>query len=94
MTTRITQKDIESVVARINRITGSPMDYAQPRTDGAPFCSNIGNYHLDYAYGGVQLCRVCNTGGGVSNVLGCGHVPKRELYERMHALITGLEASK
>jgi hypothetical protein len=91
---RITDKDLQAVVARINRITGSPMDYAQPCAKGVLFCSNIGNYHLDYAYGGVQLCRVCNTGGGVSNVLGCGHVSKRELYERMHAFISGLEASK
>ena len=91
MGTRITQKDLEAVVARINRLTNSPMDYC---TKGGRFCSNIGNYHLDYAYGGVQLCRVVNESGGVSNMLGCGHVSKRDLYERMHAFIRGLEASK
>ena len=91
MGTRITQKDLEAVVTRINRLTNSPMTYS---AGTVPFCSNIGNYHLDYAYGGVHLCRAVNTVGGIDNVLGCGHVSKRDLYERMHAFIRGLEASK
>jgi hypothetical protein len=94
MTTRITQRDLEATVARLNRLTDSPMDYAKPFVQGVPFCSNVGNYHIDSAYGGVQLVRVVNTGGGISNVLGFGHVTKRELYERMHAFIAGIESTK
>ena len=94
MTTRITQRDLESTVARINRLTDSPMEYAKPFSKDVPFCSNVGNYHIDQAYGGVQLVRIVNTGGGISNVLGCGHVTKRELYERMHAFILGIESTR
>jgi len=94
MTPRITDRDLKAVVARINRMTNSPKEYAKPHVEGVPFFSNIGNFHIDYAYGGVQLCRVMNTVGGVQNVLNCGHTTKRELYKLMHAFIAGLEYSK
>lgn len=89
---RITEKDLQSVVDRINRVTGSPMEYSQPREAGKPFCCNVNHYCLDFAYDGVTLHRVANTSGGAHNVLGCGYLPKRELYERMHAFIRGLDA--
>ena len=56
--------------------------------------SNVGNYHLSGAYGGYALHRMDNESGGVRDVFGCGHQPKRELANRMHAFISGLEASK
>ena len=88
MTSRITDKDLASVVARINRTTGSPME---------PYVGNtarVGNYHISHAYGGVSLHRMVNTGGGVSDVFSRGHVPKRELYECMHAFLRGFDAAK
>ena len=88
---RITIKDLEAVAARINLTTGSPMSYAEPHRVGQAFHSNIGNYHIDRAYGGFMLARVCTTGGGISNVFGCGHIPARALYERMHAYLAGLD---
>lgn len=91
---RITIKDLRAVCANLNRITGSPMDYAKPHTPGVPFCSNVGNYHISQAYGGYCLHRVSNEGGGVSSPLSTGHIPARELYNLMHAYIQGLEASK
>ena len=89
---RITQKDLQYVVDRINRITGSPM--APWKREGDKMTAQIGNYHLSGAYGGVCLHRITNEGGGVTCPIGMGHVPKRELYERMHAYIAGLEAAK
>jgi len=88
----ITEKHLKSVVDRINRVTNSPLE---PYTrDGDKFTANIGNYHLSFAYGGVSLERMCNPGGGVSEVFRCGHVTKRELYNRMHALLAGLELAQ
>ena len=83
---RITDKDLQAVVARINRVTGSP---AQPYVDGK---AQIGCYHLSHAYGGVCLHRMHNESGGVSDVLHCGHVPKRALYSMLHAWLNGRDS--
>ena len=80
---RITDKDLQSVVDRINHVTDSP---ALPYINGK---AQIGCHHLSHAYGGVCLHRIHNEGGGVSSVL-CGHhIPKRELYGLMHAWLEG-----
>ena len=92
MTTRITIANLEAVVARINRLTGSPA--APWRREGDRSRANIGNYHLSHAYGGVCLHRMANESGGVNTPLGSGHVPKRELYEQLHAFLRGLEIGK
>jgi hypothetical protein len=93
MSDRISIKDLQAVCDRINRATGSPMKpYERDAADR--LIAQIGNYHLDQAYGGVSLVRMVNEGGGISNVLGWGHLTKRDLYERIHAFIRGLEASK
>ncbi len=86
---RITEKDLAAVCARLNRITNSPETYM-----GADRKCNIGHYHISYAYGGACLHRICSTGGGVTTPLMGGHVPKRELWERMHAYIQGIESTK
>ena len=84
MQRRTTQAQLQAVVDRINRITGSPLT---PYTDGK---INIGNYHLSGAYGGVCLHRMHNDGGGVSSPLSTGHIPKRDLLNLMFAFIEGL----
>lgn len=86
---RITDKQLKAVVDRINRITGSHENYCSE--DGS---TTIGHYCLDGAYGGVSLHRICSAGGGVTDVLSCGHVTKRQLYELMHAWIRGYNAAK
>ena len=83
---RITESQLQSVVDRLNRITGSPM---APYVNGK---AQIGNYHLSHAYGGVCLHRMHNESGGVSSPLSIGHVTKRELYGLMQAYISGLLA--
>lgn len=89
---RITDKHLQSVVDRINRLTGSPDSY-MTLIDGKRTI-NIGHYHISGAYGGVCLQRTMNDAGGVTCPIGGGHVPKRELYERMHAFIAGLGCAK
>lgn len=90
---RITEKNLESLIKHLNELTGSPVEsyikdellnkyVAQPR-----------NYHLSYAYGGVSLHRMCNTGGGADDVFSCGHTTKRDLWNRTHAFIKGITLS-
>jgi hypothetical protein len=82
---RVTQAQLQAVVDRINRQSGSPMT---PYIDGK---IQIGNYHLSVAYGGVCLHRMHNDAGGVSSPLSTGHIPKRELLALMQGYIKGLE---
>jgi hypothetical protein len=86
---RVTIKQLESQVSRINQLTGSP---AEPytRIEGK-LTGNIGNYHLDQAYGGIKLVRMCNESGGISLVSREGYVNKGKLSTWMGAFIAGLE---
>ena len=107
MTTRITQKDLEAVVARINRATGNALTPYRRELDAPlsgpaldkgetrPYShkANIGNYHLSGAYGGVALHQMISDGGDVRSVFGCGHVSKRELYSQMQAFLSGIDAA-
>ena len=103
---RVTEKDLENIARRINRMTGNPeTSYSTvkcPKCDGegCNMCSNrgtrmranVGNYHISYAYGGAALHQMGNEGGGIRDVLRIGHVPKRELQSAMFAFISGIEA--
>jgi hypothetical protein len=88
---RITEKQLESLVQWINELTNSPAT-SYTRTEDGKSSANIGNYHLYFAYGGVNLHRMTNTGGGVSTPLGGGTRTKRELFNQLHAFINGLRA--
>mgnify|MGYP001236489858 CR=1 FL=1 len=87
---RITRKDLETLVARLNRETGSPPEPWTRGEDGFLHAS-IGNFHLSSAYGGWSLHRMVNECGGVSDVFRCGHVPARDLYNQIHAFLRGVE---
>ena len=87
---RITNKDLVDACKRINQITGANPEPYTKGSDGK-YRANIGTYYIDGAYGGKALHKMVSEGGGVSDVFGCGHITKRELYERMHAFIRGIE---
>lgn len=86
---RITEKQLEQLVEYINKLTNSPQE-SYTRTDSS-FTANVGNFHLYHAYGGVNLHRMSNTGGGVSTPVGMGTRTKRELYNDLQSFIRGLE---
>lgn len=97
---RITQKNLEHLVDRINEVTGSPLDYCV-RCSGLngtqinqPFKASVGHYHLDYAYGGVKLVRMVNEGGGISVISTDGYGTKRELYNWLQAFLAGIAISQ
>lgn len=86
---RITQEHLESLVEYLNKITNSPLETYTKQGD--KYLANIGNYHLDWAYGGVKLSRICNDAGGTSNISDMGYGTKRELYNWLKAYIAGIE---
>ena len=89
---RITQSNLEAVAARINCTIGAPL-VSYTRGEDGKLHANVGNYRISYNYGGAALHRMTDAAGGVDDIFG-GHMPKRELYEKMHAFLRGLEAAK
>lgn len=77
---RITQKDLESVLSRINKVKGF---------GDKPKYSTPNSYGLDGAYGGWKLVQYVNDKGGERNITH-GYLPKKELYYQMQAYLNGL----
>lgn len=90
---RTTDKRLDAIVERINRMTDSPPT-SWTRDKDNKFTSNVGNYHINSAYGGVALYRMATEGGGASDVFRKGHMSKRQLDELMCAFIDGIELVK
>ena len=86
---RITNAHLQSMCDTINRLTGSPMTYLNEYNQ-----INVGHYHISGAYGGVNLAQVVNSNVGERDVVSCGHISKRDLYDRMYAYIRGIEDTK
>ena len=91
---RITRRHLEGLCKQINEATGSPATPWEMDADGHTIRANIGNYLLGGTYGGFDggwnLERIRNESGEVENVFGCGHIPARDLYNRMRAYLEGL----
>jgi len=85
---RITNKQLEYLIGRINMLTNSPLNYST--RDNGQFKANIGHYHIYSAYGATGLHQTMNEGGGVREIIGLS--TKRELYNRMQSFISGLQA--
>ena len=85
---RITWKSLEGLAERINKTKGTPIKSWAKDKNGKTK-SAIGNYHIDGAYGGVSLHCMVNECGAVNDVFGCGHISKRDLWNRMRAFLEG-----
>lgn len=88
---RITDKHLAALCERLNKLTDSPLVPYAMNEERTHHIAQVGNFHISRAYGGACLHRMSNTSGGVSCPLNAGHVPKRELYEQMRAMIAGIE---
>jgi len=86
---RITKADLQLRIDTLNEITGQPMEPWNPvrREDGG-LAANVGNYHLDWVYGGVLVDQMHNVNGAVVDIIHRG--TKRETYDRLGALIQGI----
>jgi len=85
---RITKKDLEYLVKRINEVKGAPVEEYTKDPETGRYTSNPGNYHLDWAYGGVCLEQTVTGGGGTKSIIP-GYGTKRELYGKMQAFLIG-----
>lgn len=93
-TNRVTTAHLDAIVASINTMTNSPLTPYASGPSGK-YEPQAGCYHLSQAYGGYALHRMSIQAGctGVSDPLGRGHMPKRELAELMYAFIRGMESA-
>lgn len=82
---RITDAHLKALCRRLNVATGSPLTYCR---EGGTFRACIGYFHINYAYGGVQLARLCNEAGGITTF--GGHGTKRECAARISAMLDAL----
>jgi len=90
---RITESMLEARCIRINETLNRPRHPYPVGRKGA-LKANIGNFHISHAYGGVCLHEMVTDGGGVRDVFECGHVPKRDLFNRMSAMLRGIEVTQ
>jgi len=86
----ITEKKLHELATHLNKIQGLPID----RFDEETRETNVGHCYVDFAYGAVALYKIDNKQGGVMDVFGCGHVPKRQLASLMKSYVKGLEDAK
>ena len=85
---KITLKNVEGLADKINEVMGMPKTSWSKNAAGK-FESAVGNYHISGAYGGVSLHCMVNECGAVDDVFGCGHISKRDLWNRMRAFLEG-----
>lgn len=90
MTTRITERDLEIAITRLNKATGQPLTTWTRHADNT-MTANVGNYHLDCAYGGYKLVQTVNQGGGIHTISNGGYTTKRDLYNQLHTALAFLE---
>ena len=88
---RITNADIKYALLRLNKALGRAIEPYTKREDGT-YQTNIGNFHEYSAYGMFGLHEMANDGGGVRSHGSLG--TKRELYERIHAMLDGIGSVK
>lgn len=84
---RITNADIKASLKRLNEALGRSVEPYTKQPDGS-YKASIGNFHEYSAYGMVGLHEMSGEGGGAISHGGLG--TKRELYERIHAMIDGI----
>ena len=90
---RITMSQLEYLVKEINEVTGNKIEPYTKNKDGS-YTTNIGNYHLQGAYGGLQLQQMHNKGGAITTPLGSGFNTKKEMYYKLDAFLMGLLSQK
>jgi hypothetical protein len=86
---KITIKDLNRAIDRLNRRTGNPLD-PYTRTGENTVKSNAGCFVLDGAYGGYKLSQIVE-GGGQRDVLRVGYKSKRDTYNLIHAFVDGID---
>lgn len=89
---RVSQKDLEATVGRINRLFNQPEKPYILNESTNKLEPQAGVFLLDWAYGGVQLGRMSLDQGctGQSIVSKSGFTTKKDLYYEMQTMIEGI----
>lgn len=88
---RTTNKQIEALTLRINKLLGKPETSWTKLADGKQV-ANIGHYHHWATDNGHNLAVMCTEGGGIHSVL---YAPtRRELAASLNAFILGISEGK
>lgn len=90
-------KELRELVEYMNEVLGTPKEPYKKlqRDDGTIILeAQVGCYYLAQAYGGHQIQRMENNGGGCSCPLGYGYVSKRELGDKIHDFLRGVTVGK
>lgn len=86
--TTVTKAHLQALVDRLNRLTDSP---AEPyKLVEGKYEPQAGCYHIEGAYGGWKLARMC-AGGGSADVLPTGFVSRRSLYDSIYIYLRGID---
>ena len=93
MSQQIKKENLERQIAHINKLLNRP-ETPWRRDEQGKLHANVGNFHLDSAYGGYNLSEMDGDSGGIRNVFGIGFVSKRELWSTLDAFIRGIEYGK
>ena len=88
---RVTQKQLENLVQRLNRCAGTPETKYTKTASG--YKANPNHYYIQGAYGGWKLEQVANEGGGAHDPIPMGFVSKRCCYELVDAFRRGMEVA-
>ena len=79
---RVTLSDLNELCEELNKMTSCPLETCTRDKDGN-FTHNVGNYHLNMAYGGHKIVRNVNTSGGIREITH-GFLSKRECLDKGH----------
>ena len=90
MRERITVKKLESKIRFLNELTGNPVTPWAVSKETGEWEPQAHAFMLGRAYGGFSLEQMCATGAGCSEPLNTGHIPARELYGMIAAMIAGI----
>ena len=87
---RITRQVLDGAAVLLNQVAGTPTTPYRKNADGS-HVAQVGCFHISGAYGGFALHQMVSEGGAIRDVLYSGHVPARELFNRIMAYRYGLE---
>ena len=87
---RITKSMLDLKVNQLNRQLNRPIT-PWIRINGK-LIGNVGNFHAAEGFKGFCLHEVTTETGCVQDVFSSGDITKRDLFNRVAAMITGIEA--
>lgn len=89
MTSRISERQLETLVKYLNELTGNPTE-PYSKDHAGKYTANVGCYCIDAAYGGYKLVQIAST-AGASRSITSGFTTKRDLFNKIHTVIAQKE---